>query len=63
MSAPVRLSVMGAGLVGTRHIEHILARPIVDPTPVARDLAVSLHVDWFASFRDMLSKNRPDGAR
>jgi hypothetical protein len=54
---------MGAGFVGTRHIEHILARPIVDPTPVARGLAVSLHVDWFASFRDMLSKNRPDGAR
>lgn len=47
MSAPVPLSVMGAGLIGKRHIEHVLARPeailssIVDPTPVARELAVS----------------------
>ncbi|MBB4425398.1 hypothetical protein GGD66_003955 [Bradyrhizobium sp. CIR48] len=41
MSAPVRLSVMGAGLIGERHIEHILARPeavlssIVDSMPAA----------------------------
>lgn len=67
MSAPVRLSVMGAGLIGKRHIEHILARPqavlssIVDPAPAARDLAVSLKVDWFSSLRDMLSGNRPEG--
>jgi len=27
MTAPVRLSVMEAGLIGKRHIEHILARP------------------------------------
>jgi predicted dehydrogenase len=65
MSAPVRLSVMGAGLIGKRHIEHILARPeavlssIVDPMPAARELAVSLQVDWFPSFQD--SENRPDG--
>ena len=67
MSAPVRLSVMGAGLIGKRHIEHILARPeaalssIVDPMPAARELAVSLKVDWFPSFQDLLSENRPDG--
>jgi hypothetical protein len=40
---------MGAGLIGKRHIEHILARPeavlssIIDPTPTARDLAVLLN--------------------
>jgi predicted dehydrogenase len=67
MSAPVRLSVMGAGLIGKRHIEQILARPdavlssIVDPTPVARELAASLSVDRFPSFQDLLSENRPDG--
>src|ERR1700747_729921 len=67
MSAPVRLSVMGAGLIGKRHIEHILAQPeavlslIVDPTPAARELAVSLDVDWFPSFQELLSENRPDG--
>jgi predicted dehydrogenase len=68
MSAPVRLSVMGAGLIGKRHIEHILARPeavlssIVDPAPAARELAASLKVDWYPSFQDMLSGNRPEGA-
>ena len=67
MSAPVRLSVMGAGLIGKRHIEHILARPeamlssIVDPMPAARELGVSLKVDWYPSFQDMLSENRPHG--
>jgi len=67
MSAAVRLSVMGAGLIGKRHIEHILAWPeamlssIVDPAPAARELAVSLKVDWFPSFQDMLSGNRPEG--
>ena len=67
MSAPVRLTVMGAGLIGKRHIEHILARPeavlssIVDPTPAARELAVSLNVNWFPSFQDLLSEHRPDG--
>ncbi|WP_407159935.1 Gfo/Idh/MocA family protein [Bradyrhizobium sp. STM 3557] len=67
MSAPVRLTVMGAGLIGKRHIQHILARPeamlssIVDPTPAARELAASLKVDWFPSFQNMLSANRPEG--
>ena len=67
MSAPVRLSVMGAGLIGKRHIEHILARPeailssIVDPAPAVRDLAVSLGVNWFPSFQDMLPEDRPEG--
>lgn len=67
MTAPVRLSVMGAGLIGKRHIEHILARPeailssIVDPMPAARELAVSPNVDCFPSFQDMLAENRPDG--
>ncbi|BBO07684.1 putative dehydrogenase [Bradyrhizobium ottawaense] len=67
MSAPVRLSLMGAGLIGKRHVEHILARPeavlssIVDPMPAARELAASPKVDWFPSFQDMLSENRPEG--
>lgn len=36
MSAPVRLSVMGAGLIGKRHIEHILARPEADTSAGAK---------------------------
>jgi predicted dehydrogenase len=67
MSEPVRLSVMGAGLIGRRHIEHVLARPeavlasIVDPTPAARELAQTLEVDWFPSFQDMPAQERPEG--
>jgi len=67
MSEPVRLSVMGAGLIGRRHIEHILARPeailtsIVDPAPSARELAQSLNVGWYPHFRDMQPKDRPEG--
>jgi predicted dehydrogenase len=58
---------MGAGLIGRRHIEHVLARPearlasIVDPTPAARELAGSLNVDWFSSFQDMRSGELPEG--
>lgn len=67
MSAPVRLSVMGAGLIGKRHIQHILARPeatlvsIIDPTPAARDMARTLGVAWFPYFRDIPADERPEG--
>jgi len=67
MSESVRLSVMGAGLIGKRHIEHILGRPearlasIVDPMPAARELAQSLNVDWFPSFQEMPREDRPEG--
>jgi len=67
MSNPVRLAVMGAGLIGKRHIEHILARPeselaaIVDPTHAARDLAAALNTPWYASFTEMKASDIPDG--
>jgi predicted dehydrogenase len=67
MSEPVRLSVMGAGLIGRRHIEHILGcseavlASIIDPLPAARELAQALNVDWFPSFQDIPSGQRPDG--
>jgi len=67
VSAPVRLSVMGAGVIGRRHVEHILARPeatlasVVDPTPAARELAESLGVRWFASFANIPADERPEG--
>jgi predicted dehydrogenase len=67
MNGPVHLSVMGAGLIGQRHIEQIAARPeatlasIVDPSPAARELAQSLGVGWFPSLESLLSDHRPDG--
>ena len=67
MSDPVRLSVMGAGLIGKRHIQHIIERPeavlssIIDPMPAARDLAETLGVAWFASFQDIPAEKMPEG--
>ncbi|GLH80297.1 oxidoreductase [Bradyrhizobium sp. SSBR45G] len=66
-SGPVQLAVAGAGLIGRRHIEQIVACPeavltaIVDPAPAARDLAQSLGVRWFLSLDDMTAQDRPEG--
>lgn len=67
MSKAIRLSVMGAGLIGKRHIEHILARPeanlasIIDPTPAARELAQSLNVAWYPFFQNIPIEDQPEG--
>lgn len=64
---PVGLAVMGAGLIGRRHIEHVLARPeaqlaaIVDPTPAAKSLAEEKGVPWFPDLPAMLATARPEG--
>jgi predicted dehydrogenase len=64
---PVKLAVIGAGLIGRRHAELIAAEPqarlvgIVDPAPVGRDLAQRLKTQWRASFAELLTANRPDG--
>jgi predicted dehydrogenase len=58
---------MGAGLIGKRHIQHILSRPeatlasIIDPTPAARGTAESLGVAWFPYFLDIPVDERPEG--
>jgi predicted dehydrogenase len=67
-SVQVTLAVQGAGLMGRRHVEHVLAAPearlvaIVDPTPAARELAGLKSVPWFESFAAMLAAGtKPDG--
>lgn len=69
MSRPVRLAVLGAGLIGKRHVEHILAQPdaelaaVVDPSPAAEALAEEKGTAWFPSFAAMLAGGmRPEGA-
>jgi predicted dehydrogenase len=48
MSRSVKLAVLGAGLIGKRHIEHVQAEPeaelmaIVDPSPTGKALAQEL---------------------
>jgi predicted dehydrogenase len=66
-SGPVKLAVMGAGLIGKRHIEHVLTQAeaelvaIVDPTPTARTLAEEKGVRWFPSFAAMRAETQPEG--
>ncbi|MBV1705714.1 MAG: Gfo/Idh/MocA family oxidoreductase [Hyphomicrobiales bacterium] len=66
MAAPVRIAVMGAGLIGKRHAEHVVATPgaelfcIIDPMPAGGSVAAALGAPWFKSFADMLAKGRPD---
>lgn len=65
---PVSLAVIGAGLIGRRHIDAIqqlnetVVCAIVDPAEDARSLAQSLGVDWFSSVDALLADTTPDGA-
>ena len=68
MTAPaVRLAVMGAGLIGKRHIEHIVAETgvilhsVIDPSPGARDLALQMQVPWHQNFDGLAAGEKPDG--
>ncbi len=67
MAQPVRIAVVGAGLIGRAHIKRVLEEPeaalaaIVDPAPAARDHAASLGVPWFAELDAMLWNAKPDG--
>jgi predicted dehydrogenase len=67
MASRVSLAVMGAGLIGKRHIEQILAEPgavlhaVVDPSSAGREIAASTGAPWFPDFADMIATGRPDG--
>jgi predicted dehydrogenase len=63
--APVRLAIMGTGLIGRRHAEHVAREAdlaaVVDPSPSARAVAEAHGAPWFASLDDLLAVDRPDG--
>jgi predicted dehydrogenase len=67
MTRPVGLAILGAGLIGKRHIEHVMAEPeaelsaIVDPSHAAREMAEQRKVLWFPSFAAMMGVEKPDG--
>jgi predicted dehydrogenase len=68
MTDPVRLAVIGAGAIGRRHIEQIVADPlaafagVADPTPEAKAIAESHGVRWFPGVTDLLAAaDKPDG--
>jgi predicted dehydrogenase len=62
-----RLAVLGAGLIGKRHVQHVLAEKqatlgaIVDPSPIGKQLAAESGVNWFPSLQEMIASDRPDG--
>jgi predicted dehydrogenase len=64
---PVKLAVLGAGLIGRRHVEHVLAEPdseliaIVDPAPAAQALAEEKRMAWFPDFATMIRSAKPEG--
>ena len=66
-TTPVKLAVLGAGLIGKRHIEYILAEPeaellaIVDPSTAGKDVAEQKQIRWYPSFAALLANQKPDG--
>jgi predicted dehydrogenase len=64
---PVRIAVVGAGLIGYQHILRVRGEPeavlaaIVDPTVKAQELARDLGTRWFPDLHAMLEAITPDG--
>ena len=63
----VAIAVAGAGLIGKRHVEAVLASgtarlsAIVDPAPLGRALAEKFGAPWYPSLAELLAKAKPDG--
>jgi predicted dehydrogenase len=61
-SLPRKIAVIGAGLIGRRHIQHVLDEPqtnlvaIVEPTAAGQELASSLGVPCYPSVDNLLTK-------
>lgn len=63
-----RIAVVGAGLIGQRHLKVLFDDPalytvaaICDPTPAAETQAKAKNVPWFADFKQMLDQAKPQG--
>lgn len=65
--APVKIAVMGAGLIGKRHAAHVRAEPgcvlsaIIDPALAGKAFAEEIGVDWYPAFDALPAGQRPDG--
>lgn len=68
LSKPLNIAVVGAGLIGRRHVELVRASDecdlsaLVDPTPASEKLANELGVPHFRTLHELLTEARPDGA-
>jgi predicted dehydrogenase len=67
MEEPVRVAVVGAGLIGQEHIRRVRNEPgatlaaIVDPLDKTQVLARDCGTRWFPDLAAMLRADRPDG--
>ena len=67
MTGPVKLAVLGAGMIGKRHVEHVIREDcatlmaVVDPSASAEALAERCGARWHPSLAAMLQHARPDG--
>jgi predicted dehydrogenase len=67
MNNTIRLAVLGAGLIGKRHIEHIIAEPqselyaVVDPSAAGQEVASAHGVRWYPNFAALIASGKPDG--
>lgn len=65
--APVKIAVMGAGLIGKRHAAHVRAEPgavlsaIIDPAPAGKTFAEEIGVSWYPTFDALPASDKPHG--
>ncbi|MBK5011517.1 Gfo/Idh/MocA family oxidoreductase [Pseudomonas sp. S60] len=65
MSSPLRIALVGAGIMGRQHYQHLQHVPgaqlcaVADPGPQAEAFAAECAVPWFADHRVMLDKVQP----
>ena len=63
----VRIAVAGAGVIGKRHVEELLAAPsaelaaIVEPGPGGPETARQHHVQHYSTLEELLDLDAPDG--
>jgi predicted dehydrogenase len=65
--APVKIALMGAGLIGKRHAAHVIAEPgavlsaIIDPAPTGKAFAEEIGIAWYPTFSAIPASGKPDG--
>jgi predicted dehydrogenase len=68
VTSPLRIALIGAGVMGRQHLQHLRQLPeaqlcaIADPGPQAAEFAAQCGVAHFAEHRQMLAAARPEAA-
>jgi predicted dehydrogenase len=67
-SDQLRIAVIGAGVIGRKHVETVMQSPrwtlagIAEPAPAGKDYADRLGVPWQRAAADLLDEVKPDAA-